>query len=211
MSYIVGRINGISSAVKRHGILNYLGRLISTYSGKLYRVHDATVFRRQLAEPVELIAARVEMDIRPCEEGQRGELLDFLGQFERRDDIQKKLRDGWEPMLGYFLGELRSVSWFSRQPIYVGSIELILDYGDGAAYIEGSRTDKILQGKGVATSIRAHICHYLRQQGVETVYVCAGDDNTASQTVARKCGFLPFEKIRLTTLLMWRRHSRQIA
>lgn len=208
MSDLVGSLRNAASAARRYGVMAYAWRLGKRLRQKVYKHKLSTVFQRDLVESVELLEAKVPIDVRPFTDDQWTELYAFLGQYQPPASIDTHFGAGWRPMLGYHAGRLIGVSWFSAVPIYVESIELRLDYGLNCGYIEDTRTDDSMHGKGVAPAIRSHICRHLRDIGCRRVFVCVGDDNAASQAVARKCAFVPYESVTLTRFLWFRRHER---
>jgi GNAT superfamily N-acetyltransferase len=197
-------------AVRRHGVGGYLARLACGVRGRLFRHQVSTVFRRDLESEVTLLDARVPVEVVPYTPEKRTDVIDFLGRYLRKDIVERHLDvEGWTPMLGYHEGQVVALSWFSDHPIYVESIDLTLDYGPGVGYIEHTQTDASMQGKGLAPAIRSRICDHLKRMGMKEVYVSAGDDNPASQAVARKCGFAPHESVEYTRWLWYRRHRRR--
>ena len=208
MGYLLKRAQSVIKAIRRHGILKYLKRLNHSFWQKIFKTHHSTVFSRDLNRNMELVPAKIDLEIVSWNEDRRDELFSFLGQYERFDEIQGKLDNGWLPMFGYYNQELVALSWYSFKPIYMTSVELTLTYEGPIAYIEGLRTAQQVQGKSVMTAIITNICKYLYENGAERAYICAGDDNIASQTAIRKSGFTPYERIALTKILFWRWHSR---
>jgi GNAT superfamily N-acetyltransferase len=204
------KLGNVVAAVRRHGLFRYLNRLATNvWRYLIYKRHRSTVFRRDLAGPVELIQAKVPLDVVPYTGEHRTELYEFLAQFQPPEHIDGCFRSGWMPMLGYYQGRLVGLSWLSLSPIYLDSVELTLDYGERSGYIEYTRTDSAMKGLGIAPAIRSWICHYLREAGCKQAFVSVGNDNLASQAVAKKCGFAAYESIVLTRILGIRRHERQ--
>lgn len=210
MGYLVSRLNNTRKALRRHGLAAYLSRLTGAMYHSLVGRHVSTVFRRDLTGEVRVLDAKVPLDVRVYTPDRRQEVIAFLSAYLRQDIIERHLDvEGWTPMLGYHEGRLVALSWFSDKPLYVESIDLTLDYGPGCGYIEHTQTDDSMWGKGIAPAIRSRICDHLKQIGLKEVYVSAGDDNPASQAVARKCGFVPHESVEYTRLLWYRRHRRR--
>lgn len=204
------KLGNILTAVRRHGLPVYLARLARrAWQSLVFKRHESTVFCRELAGAVELLEAKIPVEVVPFTAERRAELYAFLGRYERPEQIDDHFRAGWMPMLGYHQGRVIAVSWCSLRPIYLDTVELTLDYGARSGYIERTRTDDAMKGQGVAPAIRTRICQYLRDAGCNRVFVSAGDDNVASQTVARKAGFVPYESILLTRVLGFRRHERK--
>lgn len=196
--------------MRRHGVAGYLSRLGRGLRDRVIRRQVSTVFRRDLGGEVTLLDARVPLEVVPYTPDKRADVIGFLGRYLRKDIVERHLDvEGWIPMLGYHEGRLVALSWFSDHPLYVESIDLTLDYGPGCGYIEHTQTDESMQGKGLAPAIRSRICHHLKQMGMKEVFVSAGDDNPASQAVARKCGFAPHEAVEYNRWLWYRRHVRR--
>lgn len=210
MKYLHQRIQGVLKAVHRHGLLKYTWRLLRTVTESIYRKQVSTIFRRDLAGGVDLLDAKIELDVRPYQQQYQSALFEFLTQYERKDLIEEALSKGMIPMLGFVEANLVALSWFTTKPLYLESLELNLDYGDGSGYIEGSRTDDSVKGMGIAPAIRTRICKYLYDSGYKQVFVAAGDNNPASQAVARKCKFLPFESITMRRFLWIHHYSRKL-
>ncbi len=205
---VVERFINARAALNRHGLRNYGRRLLHHFSGYVYREFTAIVFRRDLSQAVNLLKAKVPVHIECYTPAKNRELHEFLDPHIRPDVTEHRLRQGWVPVLGYWGGKLISLSWFSLNPVYLDSIECNLDYGSGAGYIEGSRTSDRAQGLGIAPAIRSLICQFLREKGCREVYVSTGDDNKASQAVARKCGFVAHEIVHFRRILWIRRYRR---
>jgi hypothetical protein len=205
---VARRLGNARVALKRHGFAEYSLRLARRAGEIAYRRHAATVFRLELQCPPPLLDARVDVEIVLYAPRMHSELHRFLGVHLRPDIIDGRLADGWTPALCFFDGRIVALSWFATSPIYLESLECILDYGAGVGYIEGSRTDAEMKGLGLAPAIRSRICRHLYEVGCREVYVCVGDDNASSQAVARKCGFTTFESVVLTRVL-WYRHYRR--
>ncbi len=208
MSHISLRLGNARAALKRHGPTEYGRRLLHHFLESTYKRHAATVFRCDLEHAPALLEARVPVQIEAYAPARSTDLHAFLDRHVRSDVIETRLRQGWTPMLCYLGQRLVALSWFATVPIYLESLECHLDFGPGAAYIEGSRTDENVKGMGLAPAIRTRICRHLRALGCREVYVCAGDDNVASRSVARKCGFVPFESVVLTRILCYRHYRR---
>ena len=206
---VSARLRNARAALERHGPAEYTRRLLVHARESVYKRHAGTIFRLDLKSVPPLLEARIPVRIEAYTPERHAQLHAFLDVFVRSDVIEARLAGGWKPMLCYCEDRLVSLSWFATVPIYLESLECMMDYGPGAGYIEGSRTDESVKGKGLAPAIRSRICRYLREAGCREVYVCAGDDNTASRAVARKCGFIPFESIVLTRFLWRRRYRRE--
>jgi RimJ/RimL family protein N-acetyltransferase len=204
------RFDNARAALRQHGAVKYSRRLMLHFLEFAYRQHAATIFRRDLTEPVPILDAGIPLQFEVYSTPRHDDLHAFLDSHVRRDLIEARLRNVWTPMLAYYRGKLVSVSWFATRPLYLESLECHMDYGAECGYIEGSRTDESLRGMGIAPAIRSRICSHLRALGCKEAYVCVGDDNTASQAVARKCGFAPFESIVLTRILWHRHYHRDI-
>lgn len=210
MAYLDDRLQNTWRAVRRYGLGGYLARLAGSVRHRLACRQVSTIFRRDLAGDVKVLDAKVPLEVKVYTPDRREEVVDFLSRYLRKDIIDRHLDvEGWTPMLGYHEGRLVALSWFSEKPLYVESIDLTMDYGAGVGYIEHTQTDDSMQGKGIAPAIRSRICHHLKERGRTAVYVAAGDDNPASQAVARKCGFVPHESVEYRRLLWYRRHRRR--
>jgi hypothetical protein len=204
------RIRGVLNAVKRHGILGYAWRLLHRIMQFIYKEQVSTVFRRDLANDIEILEAKIPLEIRVYQPKDKDLLFEFLTSYVRQDLIEKTLMQGLTPMLGIVNNEIIALSWFTTNPLYLESLNLTLDYGNKTGYIEGSRTDDRFKGKSIAPAIRTRICKYLRDIGMKQVFVAAGDDNIASQAVAKKCRFEPYESITMRRIFMlhnYRRHK----
>ncbi len=199
------RFDNARAALRHYGLLAYARRLTRHFLEGIWKRHAATVFRRELTQSVEAADPVIPLVIELYSAADNAALHSFLDPHVRRDVIESRLRLGWTPMLAWYRDKLVGVSWFSTAPLYLDSLERFMDYGRGAAYIEGTRTDRSFRGMGIAPAIRSRICRHLRQLGYTRVFVCVGDDNVSSRTVARKCGFVPHESIILTRML-WHRH-----
>lgn len=203
------RIRGIIKAIKRHGVLNYIQRLFHRIWQTIYKKQVSTVFRRDLSEEVELLDAKIPVEIRVYESVDKKILYKFLSQFVREDLIDKTLDQGMIPMLGFVNDKLIALSWFTTDSVYLESLDLTLKYGNNTGFIEGSRTDESVRGKSIAPAIRTRICKHLRDMGMRQVFVVAGDDNLASQAVARKCLFKPYESITMRRILGFHSYHRK--
>jgi len=204
------RIYGVLNAIKRHGILGYTWRLLHRIMQFIYKKQMSTVFRRDLTNDIELLDAKIPLEIRVYQPEDKALLFEFLENYVRHDLIEKILSHGLTPMLGIVNNEIIALSWFTTNPLYLESLNLTLDYGNQTGYIEGSRTDDRFKGKSIAPAIRTRICKHLRGIGMKQVFVAAGDDNIASQSVARKCRFEPYESITMRRIFMihsYRRHK----
>ncbi len=203
------RFRNARAALKRHGAVEYVRRLLRHAKELVYKRHAGTVFRLEMRGTPPILEARIPVQFEAYTPERLAQLNAFLGAFVRSDVIEARLAGGWMPMLCYCGDRLVALSWFATVPIYLESLECMMDYGPGVGHIEGSRTDESVMGKGLAPAIRSRICRHLYEAGCREVYVCAGDDNVASRAVARKCGFVPFESIVLTRLLWHRRYRRE--
>lgn len=210
MSILSSRVSNASAALRRYGPSRYSLRLAQRLSKIVYMRHAATVFRCDLAAPVKALAAKIPVEIEPLSRDEHDILYDFLSEHVRKDIIDWRLGEGWMPMVGFYQNKPIGVSWYSTQPLYLASLGLYINYGEGSGYIEGTMTDESLRGMGVAPAIRSQICAYLRELGCKQVFVCAGDDNEASHAVARRCGFEPCEAITLTRFLGLRYYERHL-
>lgn len=210
MSTLSSRVSNASAALSRYGPSGYSVRLAQRGAKRIYMRHAATVFRCDLAAPVIALAAKVPVQIAPLSRKEHNVLYDFLSEHVRKDIIDWRLGEGWMPMVGFYQDRPIGVSWYSTQPLYLASLGLYLNYGEGSGYIEGTMTDKSLRGMGVAPAIRSHICTHLRELGCKQVFVCAGNDNEASHAVAKRCGFEPYEAITLTRFLGLRHYQRHL-
>lgn len=210
MSTLSSRLSNASAALRRYGLRRYSARLAQRGSKLVYMRHAAMVFRRDLVTPVIALSAKVPIRIEPLSKDGHGILYDFLSAHVRKDIIAWRLSQGWTPMVGFFQDKPIAASWYSTQPLYLESLGLFLNYGDGSGYIEGTITDERLRGMGVAPAIRTQVCARLREMGCKQVFVCAGEDNEASQAVARRCGFVPYEAITLTRILGTRHYERRV-
>jgi len=210
VSYLNDRFVSIRRSVRRHGLPTYVARLADDLRRAWFGTQVSTVFRRDLTGEVKPIDAKVPLTVEVYTPDKRDEVIRFLDPYLRRDVVERHLdEEGWIPMLGYHEGRLVALSWFSPRPLYVESTDMTLDYGEGCAYIEHTQTDESMWGKGIAPAIRTRICLHLQGQGFKEVYVSAGDDNTASQAVARKCGFVPHEQVAYVKRPWGRRQIRR--
>jgi hypothetical protein len=210
MNYFYQRPRGVLRAIKRYGIFKYTKRLLHAAWGDVYKKQISTVFRRDLSDEVDILNAKVKLDIRVYLPSDKEVLYEFLTKYVRQDIIDNTLSQGLTPMLGFSGDELVALSWFTTEPLYLESLNLTLNYDEDAGYIEGSRTDDSMKGKSIAPAIRTRICKHLRDIGKKHVFVVAGDDNQASQAVALKCLFLPYESITMRRFLWLYNYSRKL-
>jgi hypothetical protein len=202
------RIDNALAALRRYGTLEYSRRLLVHFRQIAYKHHRATVFRRDLSDPVPVLEPAIPLQFSPYTDNLNSDLHRFLDPHIRIDVTESRLAAGWRPLMAYFQGRVVALSWYSTRPVYIDGIESRLDYGKDAGYIEGTRTDEKFRGLGIAPAIRTRICNVLRLFGCSKAYVCAGDDNMSSQAVALKCGFLPYESIEITRVFLHRRIVR---
>jgi hypothetical protein len=210
MNKLYAKFMNIRRSIRRHGLLVYLKRLLRNYREKIYKTHESTVYRRVIENPVELLDAKVDLDVQAYSEKQKQLLYEFLTSYEKKDIVDSFFKQGMKPMLGFVDNKLISVSWYTTKPLYLDSVELTVDYGKHASYIERTRTHESMQGKGIAPAIRTRICSHLNNLGYKDIYVVVGDDNKASQAVAKKCLFKPYESIKLKKYFGIRRHYRYL-
>lgn len=210
MNKLYDKLMNIKRSIRRHGLLVYLKRLLRDYREKIYKTHESTVYRRVIEDSVELLNAKVNLDVQVYSEKQKQLLYDFLTAYEKKETVDSFFENGMKPMLGFVDNKLIAVSWYTTNPLYLDSVELTVDYGKHASYIERTRTHESMQGKGIAPAIRTKICSHLNELGYKEIYVVVGDDNKASQAVAKKCLFKPYESIKLKKYLGIRKHYRYL-
>ncbi len=204
MGNIVLRFDNAMASLRRHGTWEYSRRLMAYFSRLLYKTHDATVFRCDLAHPVPELETKLPVQFATYNDLWQVELHRFLDPHLRPDITELRLKAGWRPLLALFQGRIAGLSWYSIRPVYIEGIESYLDYGQGAGYLEGTRTDDRVRGQGIAPAVYTRICNIIRDLGCSQAYVCAGDDNAASQAVSLKSGFHPYQSVRLRRFLWFR-------
>ena len=206
---MISRFTRVRASVRRHGALAYFRRLSADFMDKLFHRQVACIFvlEEGVAPSTSLVndALTVEEVVLPP----KGPVKRFLNAYVPRAVVDFRIRSGWRLMAASKDGKVLGVSWFNLDRIYVATIDTLLEYGDSSGYIEGTVTGLDARGQGVAPAIRVYICKRLREMGAKKIYVCAGDDNPASQAVAKKCGFVPYERVEFHRLLFrkWKRRT----
>jgi ribosomal protein S18 acetylase RimI-like enzyme len=154
------------------------------FTHPLIQIQDGFLFQRSLAEPVEIITARIQLEIRKASIDDLQGLSNFVSPLRMRR-LERKMREGEICFIGIHDGSVIAMIW-TAFPGTPTSNELPFHLNPGEAYYWGAYCLPEFRSQGVIQSVGSILGSYLRERGFQFVYLLTLRHNKQMLAIFKK-------------------------
>ena len=162
------------------------------------------LLERTLDGEIPAIAPRLNVTIDRLDDTHLGEYLQ-LQPDAQQSQISLRFRHGHTCFAARCEGSLIAVAWATPHRIHMSYVWLVRPLPDKSIYFYESFTEPSCRGLSIQTALCTHMMRYFAARGFHRVIAGVVPENEPSRRKNEKCGFRPFEMIRLVRLGPYRR------